>query len=211
MSSESRKFSTDLSEVIAENFGANATYVETLLARWRSDPSLVDESWRAYFEELIGSNGDAATAPAQAATVDKAATADGAAVRPAREPAIKTKAGPQPKTAEPELKTAATPIRGAALKIVENMDASLAVPTATSQRRIPVKLLDENRRLINRHLQESDRRKASYTHLIAYALLRALESFPRINDGFEVIDDQPSRIKRHEVNLGIAIDLEKKD
>ena len=51
---------TDLSEVIAENFGANATYVETLLARFRSDPSLVDESWQAYFEELIGGNGEAA-------------------------------------------------------------------------------------------------------------------------------------------------------
>src|SRR5215831_8777282 len=211
MSSEPRKFSTDLSEVIAENFGANATYVETLLARWRSDPSLVDESWRVYFEELIGSNGDAATAPAQAATVDRAATADGAAVRPAKEPAIKTKAEPQPKTAEPELKTAATPIRGPALKIVENMEASLAVPTATSQRRIPVKLLDENRRLINRHLAERGRHKASYTHLIAYALLRALEKFPQLNDGFDIVDNQPVRLKRESVNLGIAIDLEKKD
>ena len=65
----------------------------------------------------------------------------------------------------------AIPIRGAALKIVENMEASLSVPTATSQRRIPVKLLDENRRLINKHLQENDRGKASYTHLIAWALL----------------------------------------
>src|SRR5438067_12932945 len=44
----------DLSEIIAENFGANATYVEGLLNRFRSDPSLVDESWRAYFEELLG-------------------------------------------------------------------------------------------------------------------------------------------------------------
>src|SRR2546422_6379857 len=35
------------------------------------------------------------------------------------------------------------PIRGVALKIVENMEASLAVPTATSQRRIPVKLRSE--------------------------------------------------------------------
>ena len=56
---------TDLSELIAENFGANATYVETLLARWRSDPALVDESWRTYFDELIGSNGDSATASPQ--------------------------------------------------------------------------------------------------------------------------------------------------
>jgi pyruvate/2-oxoglutarate dehydrogenase complex dihydrolipoamide acyltransferase (E2) component len=89
------------------------------------------------------------------------------------------------------------------------MEASLAVPTATSQRRIPVKLLDENRRLINRHLEDAGRRKASFTHLIAFAILRALEQFPQMNDGFEVIDDQPSRLKRASVNLGIAIDLEK--
>src|SRR5437899_8953520 len=54
MTPEQRTTSNELSEVIAESFGANATYVEALLARFRSDPSLVDESWRAYFEELVG-------------------------------------------------------------------------------------------------------------------------------------------------------------
>ncbi len=201
---------TDLSELIAENFGANATYVETLLARWRSDPSLVDESWRTYFDELIGANGDATAAAAPAPKTES--SADGGATAPARskqskaEPA-KAPAAPPPSTAGVE----ATPIRGAALKIVENMEASLAVPTATSQRRIPVKLLDENRLIINRHLKEKDRGKTSYTHLIAFALLRALEDFPQMNDGFEVIHDQPSRVKRDSVNLGIAIDMEKKD
>ncbi len=190
---------TDLSEIIAENFGANATYVEGLLARWRSDPSLVDESWRAYFEELIGTNGDAVAAPKTQTEV---------AAKPSKSQEAK-KSEPPAVAGGPELKTEV--IRGAALKIVENMEASLAVPTATSQRRIPVRLLDENRRIINRHLQERGRHKASYTHLIAYALLRALENFPQLNDGFEVVDDQPARVKRESVNLGIAIDLEKKD
>src|SRR5207237_10895335 len=53
--------------------------------------------------------------------------------------------------------------------------------------------------------------KTSYTHLIAYAILRAIDQFPQLNDGFEVIEGQPSRVKRESVNLGIAIDLEKKD
>src|SRR5204862_2009477 len=88
---------------------------------------------------------------------------------------------------EPAARTDATPIRGAALKIVENMEASLAVPTATSQRRIPVKLLEENRRIINTHLQDNDRGKASFTHLIAFAMLRALENFLLMNDGFETV------------------------
>jgi 2-oxoglutarate dehydrogenase E1 component len=105
----------------------------------------------------------------------------------------------------------ATPIRGGALKIVENMEASLSVPTATSQRRVPVKVLDENRRLINKYLQENNRGKVSYTHLIAWALIRTLDQFPQLNDGFEVLDGNPARVRRESVNLGVAVDLAKKD
>ena len=200
---------TNYSEQIAENFGANATYVESLLARWQSDPTLVDESWRAYFEELVGLNGDGVTPLAQPVASPAAAEPTNGRGRAATASA---KAKPQPVGAPtPEIKGEVVPIRGAALKIVENMEASLAVPTATSMRKIPVRLLDENRRIINRHLSEGKRGKASYTHLIAFALLRALEQFPQMNDGFEVVDGQASRIKRDAVNLGIAIDLEKKD
>lgn len=198
--------------MIAENFGANATYVEGLLARWQSDPSLVDESWRAYFEELIGPNGDqapVASSPA-AAPPQKIIESDGGAAATA--PAKKKKKPAAPTaTTTADLQGEVLPIRGPALKIVENMQASLAVPTATSQRRIPVRLLDENRRIINRHLAAAGGGKASYTHLIAYALLRAMEEFPQMNDGFDVIDEQPVRVKRPSINLGIAIDLEKKD
>lgn len=221
---------TDLSEIIADNFGANATYVEGLLSRYRSNPELVDESWRAYFTELLG-NGEGAAAPAAMSVTTSAertddaratengrgtaATADGqtgaaraaAKTKTATTPAPETKQ-PAPVPAEP---VETIPIRGAALKIVENMEASLKVPTATSQRRIPVKLLDENRRIINKHLQENDRGKASYTHLIAWALLRALDEFPQLNDGYDVADGTPARLRRPNVNLGVAIDLEKKD
>src|SRR6185295_18223216 len=61
-----------------------------------------------------------------------------------------------------------------------------------------------------KHLQENDRGKASYTHLIAWALLRALDQFPQLNDGFALVDGTPSRATRSGVNLGIAIDLTKK-
>jgi 2-oxoglutarate dehydrogenase E1 component len=211
MSNRPENLRTELSEIIAENFGANATYVETLLARFRSDPSLVDESWRTYFEELLG-NGQPATgtpAPSQAQVEPAQPGGDGASAATA--PAKKSESRPVGIAAGPEPGTEVIPMRGAALKIVENMEASLAVPTATSQRRIPVKLLEENRQIINRHLQDNDRGKASFTHLIAFALLRALEQFPQLNDGFEKIDGQPARLKRESVNLGIAIDVEKKD
>ncbi len=220
---------TDLSEVIAENFGANASYVEGLLNRFRSDPGLVDESWRSYFTELLG-NGDGA-APARpadvsdnahqqaspsvgsptAVKVDAAAGTAQATAKTTPAPAStspSTETKPSPSSAE---QNEAKPIRGAALKIVENMEASLSVPTATSQRRIPVKLLDENRQVINRYLAENHRGKASYTHVIAWALLRALEKFSQLNDGYETVDGVPSRLVRPNINLGVAVDLEKKD
>jgi multifunctional 2-oxoglutarate metabolism enzyme len=220
---------TDLSELIAENFGANATYVEGLLSRFRSNPELVDESWRAYFSELLG-DGEAAsisTGSSPQASIeqqrDTRATGNGGdearvtttagARATVAEAAAPAKAQPKPQQAAPPAAqdVEVIPIRGAALKIVENMEASLSVPTATSQRRIPVKLLDENRILINKHLQENYRGKASYTHLIAWALIRALDEFPQLNDGFDVVDGTPARLRRRNVNLGIAIDLTKKD
>ncbi len=208
---------TDLSEIIAENFGANATYVEGLLGRFRSDPNLVDESWRTYFTELLGDGDHAPNEPSQNVRLAQlpenggpetgAPASAGEATAPAKAPAPKVQQS-SPATAETK---EVIPIRGAALKIVENMDASLAVPTATSQRRIPVKLLDENRRLINEFLRENGRGKVSYTHLIAWALLRALDEFPSLNDGFEIIDGSPARVRRAQINLGVAIDLTKKD
>jgi len=187
----------DLSQVIAEEFGANATYVEGLLERFRNNPELVDDSWRSYFTELIGDGNGAKPAPVATQQTSTAAA-------PAPEPKpVATAAAPS--DAE------AIPLRGPALKIVENMEASLSVPTATSERRIPVKLLDENRRIINQHLAENDRGKASYTHIIAWALVRALDSFPQLNDGYAEIDNAPTRLKRPGVNLGIAVDLTKKD
>jgi 2-oxoglutarate dehydrogenase E1 component len=132
----------DLSEVIAENFGANATYVEGLLSRFRSNPNLVDESWRAYFSELLG-DGYQAT---QTDISDNGSRTTATVPTEAAAPPVSTAAKPAPakKAETPTVAPAATPgiemqpIRGAALKIVENMEASISVPTATSQRRIPV-------------------------------------------------------------------------
>ena len=208
----SPEVATYLSEVIAEDFGPNATYVEGLLSRFRSNPELVDESWRSYFTELLGDGGAAESDNGSAAPAETTSTApEPAAAAAAQRQTQPTAAEPSPP--KPEVKTdlAASPIRGASLKIVENMETSLSVPTATSQRRIPVKLLDENRRIINKYLAENNRGKASYTHLLAWALLRALDEFPQLNDGYEVVDETPSRIKREDVNLGVAIDLERKD
>jgi len=207
----SQQLKTDLSELIAEEFGANAAYVQGLLERFRSNPNLVDDSWRAYFSDLLRDGVDATQPTGNGAKVVPVKTdADGAAATKQVTVAASPAATPKPipvTTADAEVSA----IRGPALKIVENMETSLTVPTATSERRIPVKLLDENRRLINKFLADRDHGKASYTHLIAWAIVRALDEFPQLNDGFGVVDGTASRIKRREVNLGVAVDLTKKD
>ncbi|PWT88625.1 MAG: multifunctional oxoglutarate decarboxylase/oxoglutarate dehydrogenase thiamine pyrophosphate-binding subunit/dihydrolipoyllysine-residue succinyltransferase subunit [Blastocatellia bacterium] len=188
---------------MAEEFGANATYVQGLLERFRTDPELVDDSWRAYFSDLLG---DGVQLQTKSENGRSATSADGGSKAAT---AIEKKPAPVP--APPDGDVEVLPIRGPALKIVENMETSLSVPTATSQRRIPVKLLDENRRIINNYLTENDRGKTSYTHLIGWAIVRALDEFPQLNDMFSEDNGAPVRVKRKQVNLGVAVDLTKKD
>src|SRR5436309_2550832 len=123
------KNDTSAFEKIAQDFGANASYVETLFDRYQSSPSLVDESWSEYFEGLLGrasTNGKHIINGEAPAKIEKEAVSPARPTKPA---------APKPENAEL--------LRGAAKKIVENMEQSLTVPTASSIRLVPVKLLDE--------------------------------------------------------------------
>ncbi len=104
-----------------------------------------------------------------------------------------------------------TVLRGAPARTAANMDASLTVPTATSVRSVPVKLLWDNRTVINNHLARARGGKVSFTHLIGYALVKALRSMPEMNVGFEVVDGKPNLITPAHINLGLAIDMKKPD
>src|SRR5262245_33798683 len=144
----------EIASRIADDFGANATYVEDLLRQFQHNPNSVDEEWADYFQSLLGGDGSV-----KAESRRDAATAQVAAERPT--PAA---AAPAPQPAPAPTETSAgerIPIRGPALKIVENMESSLAVPTATSARQIQIKLLDENRRWVNRHLEAQGGGKTS--------------------------------------------------
>jgi 2-oxoglutarate dehydrogenase E1 component len=103
------------------------------------------------------------------------------------------------------------PVRGTARRVADNMEASLAIPTATSYRTIPVKLLEENRRIINDHRQAINQPKVSYTHLIAWALVRALREFPNLNSSYQAGDSEPVKHVKRGINLGVAVDLERRD
>lgn len=192
---------TNISEYLTENFGANASYVEGLLARFQSDRSSVDDSWQVFFDEMLGNGPADAKSDPQPAAAAKAPPAPTAAAEPAKN----TNQTTVPAGSE------AKPLIGAAKKIVENMELSLDVPTATSVRNMPVKLLDENRRVINQYLSTHGGGKASFTHLIAWAIVRSAKQYPAMNNGYGVIEGAPSRINNPSINLGIAIDIEKKD
>jgi 2-oxoglutarate decarboxylase len=183
---------------LVEEFGANAGFALELYAQYRLDPASVGENWRRAFAAVESRAPAAPGAPASAAVVvpgEVAATAP----RPAA-------SAPGPRAGEE-----AVPISGGAATIARNMEASLGVPTATSNRVIPAKTMEENRRILNRHREVLGLSKISFTHFVAWGILRALEKHPGLNDAYGEVDGKPVRIRKRAVNLGIAIDVTKKD
>jgi 2-oxoglutarate dehydrogenase E1 component len=103
------------------------------------------------------------------------------------------------------------PLRGVASRVVASMEGSLTVPTATSVRAIPAKLMIDNRTVINNHLKRGRGGKVSFTHIIAYAMIKALRQMPEMNTFFTELDGKPAIGRPTHINLGIAIDLAKPD
>ncbi|GAA2689704.1 2-oxoglutarate dehydrogenase E1 component [Actinosynnema pretiosum] len=150
------------------------------------------------------------TAPApSSAPKPKAAAPAKPAAAPATKPAPAqaAKAAPVQQAKGPEQKQ----LRGAAAAIAKNMELSLTVPTATSVRAVPAKLLADNRIVINNHLKRTRGGKVSFTHLIGYAVVRALQAFPNMNRHYAEINNKPHVVTPEHVNFGLAIDLPGKD
>ncbi|MSW19044.1 MAG: multifunctional oxoglutarate decarboxylase/oxoglutarate dehydrogenase thiamine pyrophosphate-binding subunit/dihydrolipoyllysine-residue succinyltransferase subunit, partial [Actinobacteria bacterium] len=103
------------------------------------------------------------------------------------------------------------PLRGVAARVVQSMEGSLTVPTATSVRVVPAKLLIDNRTVINNHLKRGRGGKVSFTHLIGYAMIKAIRAMPEMNSFFTELDGKPAVGHPEHINLGIAIDLAKPD
>jgi 2-oxoglutarate dehydrogenase E1 component len=156
--------------------------------RFLADPNSVSSSWREYFADY------------QRSTV----------------PTMSAKSAPVASTTKPEvtIDKEASPLRGAAARIVTNMNASLAVPTATSVRTVSARLLEINRTALNESLSRSGGAKVSFTHFIAFAIVKALHEVPSLNATFvEAVDEKGTPgIRRNEhVGLGLAVDVEKSD
>ncbi|WP_256829374.1 multifunctional oxoglutarate decarboxylase/oxoglutarate dehydrogenase thiamine pyrophosphate-binding subunit/dihydrolipoyllysine-residue succinyltransferase subunit [Ornithinimicrobium faecis] len=118
---------------------------------------------------------------------------------------------PARRSAKPQSESEVTKLRGATARTVTNMEQSLEVPTATSLRAIPAKLLIDNRIVINNHLSRSRGGKVSFTHLIGYAMVKALQAMPAMNNSYIEQDGKPHLVEPGHVNFGLAIDLSKPD
>jgi len=164
--------------------GPNEGYVEEMHRLYTANRDAVPEYWRTAFDTLsLSGNG-----------TGKPETA--ALARPS---------GPAGLQAGDQVQ----PLRGAAARIAANMEGSLTVPTATSQRAVPVAMLEETRKRLNRALAERGI-KVSITHLLGWALVQAAREVPALNSAFVLNDGVPSRIERAHINLGLAVDVEAK-
>ncbi|MFB9904853.1 multifunctional oxoglutarate decarboxylase/oxoglutarate dehydrogenase thiamine pyrophosphate-binding subunit/dihydrolipoyllysine-residue succinyltransferase subunit [Allokutzneria oryzae] len=216
----------------ASQFGPNEWLVEEMYEQFLNDPSSVDPAWHDFFadykptaQKVATGNGSTTTKPAPASQPASAEAVNGTAApataaSPATKPATPAKAAAKPTPTKAANAAPVKPagageehkqLRGAAAAIAKNMEQSLSVPTATSVRAVPAKLLADNRIVINNHLKRTRGGKVSFTHLIGFAVVRALEAFPNMNRFFSSVDGKPNLVTPEHVNLGLAIDLPGKD
>ena len=222
-------------------FGPNEWIVEEMYQRYLTDPASVGPTWHEFFADYQPSQASEDPAPsaggtsaattgsvtntkpkAEAASTNNNAPKAQPKKTPSAPPAKPTKETvkqSKPSTERSSKKadgggskeTEKTPLRGVAKTVAANMDRSLEIPTATSVRAIPAKLLSDNRIVINNHLKRGRGGKVSFTHLIGYALLKALTAVPEMNNSYTSADGKPTLVEPGAVNLGLAIDLKKDD
>jgi 2-oxoglutarate dehydrogenase E1 component len=196
-----------------QDFGANSWLVEEMYEQFRTDPNSVSEAWREFFSDYrSATNGASASAPAAVvAPAAIPATSAPVAAAPAAPAAAPVASGavavPVPEGITPE------PIRGVGAAIVTNMEKSLSVPTATSFRNVPARLLEVNRKQINDYRSRHGMSKVSFTHIIAHAIVRAIsDTVPNMRNAFTVDEAGKAMIIRNpHVNVGLAVDVDKGD
>ncbi|HTU71949.1 MAG TPA: multifunctional oxoglutarate decarboxylase/oxoglutarate dehydrogenase thiamine pyrophosphate-binding subunit/dihydrolipoyllysine-residue succinyltransferase subunit [Trebonia sp.] len=195
------------------DFGANEWLVDELYQRYLTDPDSVDRAWWSFFADYQpsrpGISPGAAPAARTAPTATPSPTAPATATPSPTPPA--TVATPAHPAVSPPTGAQTSRLRGAAARTAQNMEQSLGVPTATSVRAVPAKLLIDNRIVINNHLQRGRGGKVSFTHLIGFAVVQAAKMLPEMNCSYTEEDGKPVLVTPEHVNLGLAIDLQAKD
>jgi multifunctional 2-oxoglutarate metabolism enzyme len=177
----------------------NAAFVQVMYEQYLQDPSSVGEEWRQLFD-----NGKLAELPVIPTNRSEGLGSGEQGPVPSGVPSATAPRSPLP------VSTSLTPITGPAARLAQNMTDSLSVPTATSFREIAVGVLDARRKELNAGLAARGE-KISYTHLIGYAIVRAAHELPVMTRAFQEVDGKPFRVDPPAVNLGLAVDVEKKD
>ncbi len=206
----------------------STTAASPSVSRQAATPAATPADTASATSTALSSAQQPSAAPAPASSAPKANAAPSAGSSPAPAPnapaAQKATAAPTAEPASPKPRDipavkvtgpvsehALTPLRGAPARVVANMESSLEVPTATSVRAVPAKLLIDNRVVINNHLARSRGGKVSFTHIVGYAMVKALSVIPEMNYGFMEKDGKPALVQPAHVNFGLAIDLQKPD
>src|SRR5438477_12159548 len=161
------------------------------------DPASVSDDWRQLFD-----NGRLAELPV--------IPTDRAEVLGRREKGDVPSAAQSGTSPISPLPAGLTPLTGPAARLAQNMTDSLSVPTATSFRDVPVDVLDARRKDLNAQLAAAGK-KISFTHLVGFAIVRAAREYPVMTHAFQEVEGKPHRLDPHGVNLGLAVDVEKKD
>ena len=173
-------------EPAGPSFGLNAGLVDEMYERFLADPRSVSDSWRDFFEDYrpetaADGNGSASTGGTRVAVAHEAT--DGRA----------------------------SVLRGADARLAANMTDSLTVPTATSARVVPARLLEVNRKVINGHLGRTGSSHVSFTHLIGYAVVRAAAESQAMRSVFVAEEGRPAVTVHDHVGLGLAVDVVRAD
>src|SRR6266513_2015217 len=179
----------------------NTAFVQVMYEQYLRDPASVGDEWRKLFD-----NGKVAELPIIPTNREDVLRETGSGKRETEGMTPPAPTFPVSRVPSPGL----TPITGPAARLAQNMTDSLSVPTATSFREITVDVLDARRRDLNAQLAAAGK-KISYTHLVGYAIARAARELPVMTHAFQDVDGKPHRFDPHAVNLGLAVDVEKKD
>lgn len=215
----------------ASIFGQNQWLVDEMFQQWKQDPNSVDKEWADMFAQhgAPQASQKAGDAPRTAATTSNIRAA---VKNPAQAPTANDGKGSATDRTEPvnrhprKVRTkpesplkdikdlpeaGTTQLKGTFRAIAKNMDESLEIPTATTVRDMPARLMFENRAIINDHLKRTHGGKISFTHIIGWALVRATQIHPAMNVRYDIVDGKPSVTNPEHINLGLAIDLPQKD
>ena len=209
-------------EGLQDDYGANSWLVEEMYEKYKQNPDSVDKAWWPILENYQSTQG--AVAPISAApstpvsdvtsSIPVVAKTTRVEAKPAPIPAqapITESIAVVPESSEEDAQDQVTALKGMAKTLATNMDMSLQIPTATSVRALPAKLLIDNRLVINSHLSRTRGGKVSFTHLIGFAIIQALKKFPSQNVYYDIVDEKPVVVQPANINFGLAIDIPKPD